>query len=626
MKVPLGKRTTEGCVVEQGIPQTELSSELNNIQIKAVGDEIYPDFQLSSLELELYRWMSRYYHYGLGQLIFDCLPKILKSPRPLKISKGEGENPPSLSSDQQIAFEGISGLKKGKFYLHGVTGSGKTMVYLHLIKKVLREGNSVLFLLPEINLTPQFVKTFIQYLDCPILTYHSGMTTSEKNGVWKYVKNTIDPVVVMGVRSAVFLPVSRLGLIVVDEEHDTSFKQTDRCPFNGRDVAIKKSQLNESMIVLGSATPSMENYYSFKNTSRYFTLKKREGKGSLPKVNILDSTHCFDESLWPLIPGSYRILKESLEKKEQVLVFINRIGYANYIQCRSCGHRFLDPETETNLRYFKRQKILKSAHSDFQIPLPDMCPKCGNMKLLQKGYGTEKIQEVLKNLFPEKKVARFDRDEIRSFKRLEKILADFHSGELDILVGTQMLAKGHNFKRVNTVLVLGMDQQLNFPDFRVLERAYQLLVQITGRAGRFSSHARVLIQTLTGNISLFDYIRSHAFDDFYKNELEMRRSMEMPPFSRITMIHFSSKKREDVVSSSHKARDFLLKIFSSFSGNEVIGPVPSHIEKRKSGFTWWLLVKSRDVLVLNKALDIFGRNFKRGKVAVKIDVDPVFCF
>ena len=291
VKVPLGKRTADGCIIEHGLSYENMHEETQKMEIKAIGDEIDASFQLSPSELALYRWMSSYYHYPLGQLIFNCLPNILKRPLKMNIPIGRGDKLPPLTSDQDKVFYALKDLLKGphdKFYLHGVTGSGKTLIYLYLIKETLKRGQSTIFLLPEINLTPQFIKVFTDYLDCPILTYHSGVNVSQKNRVWKYVKESTRPVLVMGVRSSVFLPMNLLGLIIVDEEHDPSFKQSDRCPYNGRDVAIKKAQLGQIPIVLGSATPSMENYYAFacQKKSHYFTLKKRVGKGSLPQIEF----------------------------------------------------------------------------------------------------------------------------------------------------------------------------------------------------------------------------------------------------------------------------------------------------------------------------------------------------
>ena len=632
VKVPLGKRTTDGCIIEYGISSESILKETRKMEIKPIGDEINSNFQLSSSELALFQWMSAYYHYSLGQLIFNCLPRILKRPLKMDISRGKGGKLPPLTPEQNEVFSSIKGLlgnRHDKFYLHGITGSGKTFVYLYLIRENLKKGYTTLFLLPEINLTPQFVRIFNDYLDCPVLTYHSGISVSQKNQLWKYVKNTTNPVLVMGVRSAVFLPVNLLGLIIVDEEHDTSFKQSDRCPYNGRDVAIKKAHLAGIPIVLGSATPSLENYHAFacQKKLHYFTLKKRVGKGALPQIEILDARHHFDDSIWPFVPKSIEAVQNALQKKEQVLVFINRLGHAGFIQCRACGYRFVDPQTDTNLRYFKRKKILKSVHSDFKMAVPEICPACGNMKLLQKGYGTEKVQEVLKRLYPKENIARFDRDEITTIAKLEETLKSFHKGEISVLVGTQMLAKGHNFKRVNTVLVLGIDQQLNFPDFRVLERAYQLLVQIAGRAGRFSQNAKVLIQTLSGEAPLFDYIRTHCFDGFYKSEIDIRRYLQFPPFTRMATIYFHAQKRDNAIISAQNAKQFLLNTLKNIPADKsnITGPAPALIERKSSKYSWCLLVKCTDVIILNKSLAFFHRHFKQKGVTIKIDVDPYFC-
>ncbi|MCY4524028.1 MAG: primosomal protein N', partial [Halobacteriovoraceae bacterium] len=276
----------------------------------------------------------------------------------------------------------------------------------------------------------------------------------------------------------------------------------------------------------------------------------------------------------------------------------------------------------------KKKNILKSIHSEFQMPLPDICPSCGNMKLLQQGYGTEKVQEVLQKLNPDIRISRFDRDEITTLTQLEDTLNAFHKGDISVLVGTQMLAKGHNFKRVNTVLVLGIDQQLNFPDFRALERTYQLLIQIAGRAGRFSEKAKVLIQTLSGEMPLFDYIRNHTFDDFYKDEITFRQELKIPPFARIAIIYFHGGKRENVVNAAQSAKTFLLQCLREIpaENKSIAGPAPAMIERKSSRYSWCLQIKCSDVVVLNRALAIFYRNFKQKAVIIKIDVDPFLGF
>ena len=646
VELPLGTRRSKGCIVEFGHFKEEREELEKEFEIKSIGPEIDRDFQLSPRDLELYKWVARYYHYSLGALIFRSLPKILPRPTPTKAVvptatiRGEGGAfPHALSAPQAQILSALEERLEGaegeggfqKFYLHGVTGSGKTLIYLHLIKRVLARGRSVLFLLPEINLTPQFIETFKTYLDCPILSYHSGLNNPKRGTVWRQLKKTSPPVLVLGVRSAVFLPLPSLGLAIVDEEHDASFKQNDHCPYNGRDVAIKKAQLAQAPILLGSATPALENFYSFakKTPSHYFTLKERVGVGDLPRVEVLDARSSSfqgqDHPLWPLIPQSIEALKQALAKGEQALVLVNRLGHANFVQCRACGHRFLDPETQTNLRYFKSRGVLQSVHSTFQMPFPELCPQCGNMKLLQKGFGTEKIQEVLQKALPDERIDRFDRDEIKNIRQLQEKLNAFHSGEISIFVGTQMLAKGHNFQRVNTVLVLGIDQQLNFPDFRALERAYQLLTQITGRAGRFSPHARVLIQTLNPDIPLFDYVRSHSFEGFYEDELEFRHILQTPPFSRLAMLSFSSPKRERAV----KAASWACELFKGQAPRvQVLGPSPAPVERKKSQYTWCVLLKSRsrDFQDLHHVLCAWEQNprLKQWRVSSKVDVDPYY--
>ncbi|WP_372654188.1 DEAD/DEAH box helicase family protein, partial [Halobacteriovorax sp.] len=260
VQVPLGRRKAAGCVIQTGLPKEAVQSELDKYKLKPVASKEIDLFCLSEKELSLYEWMSRYYHYNLGMTIIECLPKILKRPRKVEFVEGSGKDlPHTLNPEQQMTFESIREKISNGFdrhYIHGVTGSGKTSVYLSLMKELLRSGKSVLFLLPEINLTPQFTHTFAEYLDCRVFPYHSGVSDSEKNAIWKELKESEGPVLVMGVRSSVFLPIENLGLVIVDEEHDQSFKQSDRCPYNGRDVAIKKAQLSNCPIVLGSATPT----------------------------------------------------------------------------------------------------------------------------------------------------------------------------------------------------------------------------------------------------------------------------------------------------------------------------------------------------------------------------------
>ena len=639
VEVPLGRRKAAGCVVQTGLSTADVQAELDKYKLKEVSTKENELFSLSEKELSLYEWMAKYYHYNLGMTILECLPKILKRPRSVEFVSGEGQDiEHTLNDDQQSSFNSIQEkLTKGfdRFYIHGVTGSGKTLVYLSLMKEVLKSGKSVLFLLPEINLTPQFTQTFAKYLDCRVFPYHSGVTNSEKNAIWKELKENTKPVVVMGVRSSVFLPIEDLGLVIVDEEHDQSFKQSDRCPYNGRDVAIKKAQLSNAPIVLGSATPTVENYFTFKDGAKsdnYFALKKR-ASGGFPKVELVDCRESgaksaqkkFDEDdLWPMHPKSLIEIEEKLKLGEQVLVFVNRLGFANYVQCRGCGYKFEDPNTNTPLRYFKKKNILSSSHSDYEIPMPEICPECGNMSLLQKGFGTERIQEILSSKFSAYNVERFDRDEIKNVTQLEDKLSRFHNKEIDVFVGTQMLSKGHNFERVNLVVVLGVDSVMNFPDFRAIEKAYQLITQINGRAGRYSPEAKVLIQTLAPENKLFDYIKDHSFNEFYDEEIIIRDISRFPPFSKMAVIYFNSRFQERLVSNIVSVGEGLKSIVEKNSLDvQILGPSPAMIEKRANQYCWYIAIRSVNINDLHNLINVFQNSYNRvSGVSFKIDIDP----
>ena len=347
--VPLGRRTSQGVVLETS--SSEKIEAIDKSKLKSVKSKIENSFSLSSKELELYEWMSSYYHYSLGKLVFDCLPKVMKRPRKPDFIQGSGEplgfefNEAQKKVIEKIEEKGFDSFNQ--HFIHGVTGSGKSAVYLKAMREVLASGKSVQFLLPEINLTPQFTNMFATHLGCEVFTYHSGVTASEKYNIWKALNEKSDPVLVMGVRSSIFLPIENLGLVIVDEEHDQSFKQTDRCTYNGRDVAIKKAQLANCPIILGSATPSLENYYLFsekKNDRSYHKLENRVGKGAFPKLEILDTRDRFSENdpAWPFLDETLERIKEKLDQGEQVLIFINKLGYSSFVQCRSCGHQFLN--------------------------------------------------------------------------------------------------------------------------------------------------------------------------------------------------------------------------------------------------------------------------------------------
>ena len=636
VEVPLGKRTESGCVVSIDESESEEYKKAPQDKIKSVISAV-PDWKLDEKELQLFEWMSGYYHYSLGQLIADCLPTHLKRPRDLDITAGQGKELEFTPNQKQKEIVGTIAENFNhfrRFLVHGVTGSGKTVVYLDLLKKTLAKGESVLFLLPEINLTPQFIATFAHYLDVPVYSYHSELPNSQKYQIWQMARTLTKPCFILGVRSSIFIPIKNLGLIIIDEEHDTSFKQDDRCPYNARDVASKKAQLLNIPMVLGSATPSVETYSAFhqpNTTQNLFEMKERAGNAFLPEIQLIDARkkdgpkQPEDENIWPLVPQSLEAIKAALSRNEQVLVFVNRLGFANYLQCRACGHQFNCPNCSVTLRYYKKKNLLACHHCEYKEPMPEQCPACGGLTLSHKGFGTEKIQEVLQGIIKDKRIERFDRDEIKNFKQLEQRLDDFHSGKIDMMVGTQMLSKGHNFEKVKLVLILGIDSQLNFPDFRSAERVYQTLTQVAGRAGRYSQDGKVLIQTLNPESSLFQIVKRHEFHQFYQDELKVRELCDCPPFKRLAIIHFSSRFQDRLIPHVTETVGQMVRslISQHFQDVVILGTRPAHVEKKANQFTWSILLKSQDVSQLHNLLKTFEINYKSlASVSYKIDIDP----
>lgn len=629
VKIPLGKRQEWGIVVEKDINQDQLSTIEKKYDLKNLV-EIYEQILLSEKELELYAWMAKYYHYPLGRLIFDCMPKFLKRPRPIDPILGEGKEIPYQFTDKQkIIFDTIyQKLQTGfsQHLVHGVTGSGKSLIYLRLMKEVLSKGKSVHFLVPEINLTPQFIEEFREYLNCPIYTYHSSVQNSEKFVLWKQANNLNQGVLLIGVRSSLFVPLSNLGLIIIDEEHDSSFKQEDRCPYNARDTAFMKAKQMDIPIVLGSATPSMESYFRFKNGGNYYTLKERAISGSLlPEIELVDASEADpQDNSWPFHPNSIKAIESSLDKGEQALVYVNRLGYSQYVQCSLCQHQFHCPNCSVSLKYHKHKNKLHCHYCNYFEKLPDQCPECGSLKLFHQGFGTEKIIEVLEEKIPGIIAERFDRGEIKNFEQLKERLERFHKGESQVLVGTQMLSKGHNFKKVNLVIVLGMDSQLNFPDFRSLEKVYQQLTQVAGRSGRFGKKGRVLVQTMNTKNQLFHWVKEARFDTFYEEEIKSRKDFDYPPFSHIGIIYFHSRFIDRLIKNiTQEAHRFENYIRNAGFKIELLGPTPSPIEKKVNKYSWFFLLKASDRSELYTALNNLKGNIKidRG-VEFKIDVDP----
>ena len=627
VKIPLGRRNERGCVVEQTVEGEE------EFEIKDILTAI-ESFKIDRHLLDLLTWIAHYYHYSLGKLVFDVLPRPLSKLKKLHFHLGQGRklgftlNPLQKEITQKIVAKLSVGYSS--HLIHGVTGSGKTAIYLELIKAVMKRGQSVLFLLPEINLTAQFLALFERHIDGLIYTYNSSLRNSDKFGLWKLLETDRTPRLILGARSAIFLPESNLGLIIMDEEHDSSFKQDDRCPYHTRNVAMKRGSLLGIPIVLGSATPATDTLKNFvTNPTHYYSMTQRVSHATFPSIELVDirgrKETVFSANSWPISTLALEAIAEALGKGEQVLIFINRLGYAHYLQCRACGHQFFCQNCSVPLKYFKSRDILKCQHCDYQQSAPMICPDCDNLNLLQMGFGTEKVQEVVQELFPNQVVARFDREELTTIKQVELCLHQFHQGKIDILVGTQMLSKGHNFERVNLVLILGADAQLSYPDFRAQERVFQQLSQVAGRAGRFSQKGRVMIQTFMPEAKIYAQVKKNSVQEFYRSELALRKEFNYPPYVKMAIVYLSCKSNKVVTEESLRLGE-LLKILGKkhFAQVDIYGPQTCNIERRAGQFSRMLLLKSGSINQLHNLLSSLGLNFKlRRGVSLKIDIDPI---
>ena len=625
VQVSLGRRKAKGCIVQE-ISENDLSVAAE--KIKEIDQEDGNELVLPKDYLELFTWMAKYYHYPLGKLIFDCMPKVLKRPRKLNSDIGEG---------QEINFEGDPDREKivsaissscgyNDFFIHGVTGSGKSFIYLKLIQEKLKQGKSVLFLIPEINLSPQFIKFFKTYVNTEIYTYNSQVSGSQKYGLYKKSLETKNPIVIIGVRSSVFLPINNLGLIVVDEFHDQSFKQEDRCRYSAKDVAIKLAKIKNVPVVIGSATPNTETFYHYKKTRKenFFELRKRFGESVLPEIIISSEKNESRDEIWPFYESTLSEIESTLISGKKVIIYANKLGYSSFIECRSCHYIFECPNCSVPLKFYRNKNILSCHYCGLKEKKHEHCPSCSSITFLYQGFGTERIKSILEERFPGKIIKRFDRDVLKNHDDLQNILDEIQNGEIDVLVGTQMISKGHNFKDIEKVVVLGADQALNIPDFRSNEKLFQSLTQIAGRAGRFGERGKVIIQTSYPDNRVFDHLKESSFNEFYEEELNLRTAFKMPPYGKLAMIYLSGKTQSSVQKYAMELYHGLDQVNKSKFGDvTLIYPRPALIEKLVNKFTWCLFVQSENVQNLHNLITIMEKCFPLpSQISRKIDIDP----
>jgi len=537
---------------------------------------------------------------------------------------------PNLTSHQEAVLseisKGIHPKRFSPFLLHGVTGSGKTEIYLRAIEEILNQGREAIILVPEISLTPQLLSRFKDRFGENLALLHSGLGRGERYDQWRRIwKGEVK--IAMGARSAIFAPFKNVGIIIVDEEHDPSYKQEEKLKYHARDLAVVRAKQDEATLLLGSATPSLESFYNAEiGKFRLLSLPERiEGK-PLPQVEVVDMKK--EEGL--LSKKVRTALQKNIENKKQSLLFLNRRGFANFILCPDCGLAFKCPNCSVTLTHHLRDRSLQCHYCDYRIPAPGDCPQCGGHRLRGVGIGTERLEQEIRTLFPETQVARMDRDTTSKRRSHLQILKRLESGNIDILVGTQMIVKGHDFPNVTFVGVVSADTSLHFPDFRSSERTFQLLTQVAGRAGRGDVLGEVVIQTFNPDQYSILKAKDHDFTGFYQEEIQFRRALEYPPFSRFInfrLVGNSEKKTKVIAEEMGRIGQALLKR-GYRKGIEILGPSAAPFAKMRGKFRWQMLAKGKSPQWLHQfaqelALRLEEKTKGKG-VNLDIDVDPVF--
>ncbi|MDO9529006.1 MAG: primosomal protein N' [Syntrophales bacterium] len=541
---------------------------------------------------------------------------------------GRDETGLILNKEQKAAVEKIvRSIASGKFsphLLHGVTGSGKTEVYLNAIEETMKLEGNVIFLVPEIALTPQLLsRVNRRFSNDEIAILHSGISRSARYDQWRRIQSG-EIKIVVGARSAIFAPVRNLKLIVVDEEHDTSYKQDDRMPYNARDLAIVKAKLNAAVVVLGSATPGIRTYYNIKEKQyRYLSLPRRVEDKPLPQIEIIDMKDEEDKNgRVPIISRFLRsAIQDTLKAGKQSLLFLNRRGFNTFLCCLDCGHVFRCLNCSVSMTHHAGDGSLKCHYCDYSIKIPHRCPSCHGGKIKSYGVGTEKVEVEVSMFFPQARIERMDSDTTVKKGAHNRLLKALDRGDIDILIGTQMITKGHDFPNITLVGVVSADTSLNIPDFRAAERTFQLITQVSGRSGRGDSPGRVIVQTFSPEHYAIKRARENDYTRFYEDEISLRREMSYPPFSRMVNLRLSSIKKDRIAEGAGSIGVLARK----FSGKEVevIGPAEAPIAKIKGRYRWHILLKGKKV----KALHTLARNILtkngEGGLDIKVDVDPV---
>lgn len=584
VRVPFGRREAIGFLLKSSD-----NSQFDKNKLKPALEIIDQTPILPPHLIDLARWASDYYHHPIGEVLASALPVLLRQGKPAELRRSFNESVMPAPTDiqifpnpeQQQAIDAITNTlgQFQCFLLHGVTGSGKTEVYLRVIEQVLQRDLQALVLIPEISLTPQTVARFQQRFAVPIAVLHSNLTDRERLDAWILAKAGTAKIVI-GTRSAIFTPLAKSGVIIIDEEHDLSFKQQEGFRYSARDLALVRARLEKIPIVLGTATPSLETFYNAQQ-KRYqlLTLPRRVGEVQLPKMHLIDVRN--QKLTGGLSKNLLTAIQHHLDNNGQVLLFLNRRGFAPILICNACGWIASCARCDAKLIYHHRPPVLQCHHCGSTRPIDRDCPSCASTHLYPLGIGTQQLEQLLNQHFPQAGIVRIDRDSTRRKGALQTILDTVHNKQNRILVGTQMIAKGHHFPAVTLVAILDADGGLFSADFRASERTAQLLLQVAGRAGRANQAGEVLIQTYNPQHVLLQHLLAHDYEKFAETLLNERQIAALPPYTYLALLRAEAKSQQYSLQFLQQVHQLAKNI--NINNIDLFEPVPSLME-RKAGF------------------------------------------
>lgn len=611
---PFGKRSLTGFVISDSFEKPD-----GNYKVKPITRVIDKKVLFGQNEIDLARWISSMYFCSHGEALSSMLPGGRRDSRSPAFDSEDPVSPVprQLSLEQINSVEAITVSNNKLLYLYGITGSGKTEVFLQAAETVIDQGKSVIYLVPEISLTHQLISQVRSRFNNRVAILHSALTPSQRLVEWHKIKSGESDLII-GARSAIFAPAVKLGLIIIDEEHENSYKSGSTPRYHARQVAMKRASLATARLVMGSATPSVEAYQLMEEGKiKRLNLTKRLSGGAVPKNRIID----MKGSNGPLSKELITEMKITHSQGKQTILFLNRRGFSYFFHCKSCGWDMECKHCSVSMTYHKNtNKMICHYCGSVHYPV-SVCPSCSSLDVGYSGFGTELIEDEVKKFFPDLTIARIDSDSVKKKGSLAQTLEDFKNRKIDILLGTQMVAKGLNFPGVRLVGIVLADSGLHLPDFRAGERTFSLITQVSGRAGRYTPDGLVLIQTYDPDNNAIRMAADNKQEEYYKDEIENRRVLGFPPFSRLFRLVFRGIKESDVI-------EYAEKVYRSLDGwnlnqVEILGPAECPIKKISRNYRYQILLRTNNFNAAHEAVDHLKQIATKTKVYMEIDVDPV---